>query len=51
MPGLVEVVNGVSESDQVITTGQDRLSSGDRVEVKDSEGAVPENRFVQSLGS
>ena len=51
MPGLVEVVDGVSESDQIITTGQDRLSSGDRVEVKDSEGAVPENRFVQSLES
>jgi membrane fusion protein (multidrug efflux system) len=48
MPGLVEVVRGVSESDQVIVTGQDRLSSGDRIEVRSGEGAVPDNRFAQS---
>ncbi|GGY61653.1 efflux RND transporter periplasmic adaptor subunit [Marinobacter zhanjiangensis] len=48
MPGLVEVVSGIAESDQVIVTGQDRLSSGDRVEVKNGEGAVPDNRFAQS---
>lgn len=51
MPGLVEVVSGIGEADQVIITGQDRLSSGDRVEVQDGEGAVPENRFVQSRES
>lgn len=51
MPGLVEVISGVSESDQVIITGQDRLSSGDRVDVKEGGDAVPENRFVQSLES
>lgn len=48
MPGLVEVVSGIGKSDQVIITGQDRLSSGDRVDVQDGEGAVPDNRFVQS---
>ncbi len=45
MPGLVEVVSGISESDQVIITGQDRLSSGDRLEVRRDEDAIPDNRF------
>lgn len=51
MPGLVEVVSGISDSDQVIITGQDRLSSGDRIKVKEGDDAVPDNRFVQSLES
>lgn len=50
MPGLVEVVSGISDSDQVIITGQDRLSSGDRVEIKEDRDAIPENRF-QASGS
>jgi membrane fusion protein (multidrug efflux system) len=45
MPGLVEVVSGISDSDRVIITGQDRLSSGDRVEIKDEGNAIPDNRF------
>lgn len=51
MPGLVEVVSGISETDDVIVTGQDRLSSGDRVNIQDRNEAVPDNRFVQSLES
>ena len=51
MPGVVEVVSGVSNADRVIVTGQDRLSSGDRIEVRDEDSALPENRFVQSAGS
>ncbi|WP_372958746.1 efflux RND transporter periplasmic adaptor subunit [Marinobacter sp.] len=45
MPGLVEVVSGISDSDRVIITGQDRLSSGDRVDVKEEDNAIPDNRF------
>ncbi len=46
MPGLVEVVSGINDDDQVIITGQDRLSSGDRLEVRRDEDAIPDNRFL-----
>jgi len=51
MPGLVEVVSGVQSEDEVIVTGQDRLSSGDRIRVLDGENVIPENRFVSSVES
>ncbi|SFR65229.1 membrane fusion protein, multidrug efflux system [Marinobacter daqiaonensis] len=51
MPGLVEVISGIDAGDQVIITGQDRLSSGDRIRVKEGENAIPENRFVRSMDS
>lgn len=51
MPGLVEVVSGVQADDEVIVTGQDRLSSGDRIRVLDGENVIPENRFVSALES
>lgn len=50
MPGLVEVVSGIGAGDRVIVTGQDRLSSGDRVEISDEVNAIPDNRF-QAMGS
>ncbi|MFW5823412.1 MAG: efflux RND transporter periplasmic adaptor subunit [Marinobacter sp.] len=45
MPGWVEVVSGISDRDQVVVTGQDRLSSGDRVDIRDGDNNIPENRF------
>ncbi|WP_165857168.1 efflux RND transporter periplasmic adaptor subunit [Marinobacter sp. JSM 1782161] len=39
-PGRVEVASGLSESDAVVITGQDRLSSGDAVEVIEGENAL-----------
>lgn len=50
-PGLVEVVEGLSPDDQVIITGQDRLSSGDRIEVVEDDSAIPDNRFAAGLES
>jgi membrane fusion protein (multidrug efflux system) len=51
MPGRVEVVEGLTMDDRVIVTGQDRLSSGDRISVKDGENVIPENRFAKSMES
>lgn len=51
MPGMVEVAEGLTAEDEVIVTGQDRLSSGDRVKAVDKENAIPENRFVGSVES
>jgi len=34
---------------RVIVTGQDRLSSGDRINVKGGENVIPENRFARSM--
>ncbi|WP_318998746.1 efflux RND transporter periplasmic adaptor subunit [Marinobacter sp.] len=39
-PGMVEVVTGLDASDSVIVTGQDRLSSGDRITVVQDDGAL-----------
>ncbi|MCL7942745.1 efflux RND transporter periplasmic adaptor subunit [Marinobacter sp. ATCH36] len=50
-PGWVEVSEGLSQEDRVIVTGQDRLSSGDRIDVVDDDKAIPENRFVSSRES
>lgn len=51
MPGLVEIVEGLTEDDAVIVTGQDRLSSGDRIDVSDEQNAIPDNRFIQAMDS
>lgn len=51
MPGRVEVVDGLTMDDRVIVTGQDRLSSGDRIDVKEGENVIPENRFAKSMES
>lgn len=40
-PGLVEVVEGVDADSRVVITGQERLSSGDRVEVVEDDDAIP----------
>ncbi|MBD3658598.1 MULTISPECIES: efflux RND transporter periplasmic adaptor subunit [Marinobacter] len=45
-PGRVEVVTGLTVDDQVIVTGQDRLSSGDRIDVVEDDSAIPDNRFA-----
>lgn len=50
-PGLVEVSRGLSLQDQVIITGQDRLSSGDRIDVVEDDNAIPDNRFASSRKS
>ncbi|MFO7992583.1 MAG: efflux RND transporter periplasmic adaptor subunit [Marinobacter sp.] len=47
-PGWVEVSDGLAEDDRVIVTGQDRLSSGDRIDVVDDDEAIPDNRFASS---
>lgn len=39
-PGLVEITDGVSATDSVIITGQDRLSSGDRVAIVEDDNAL-----------
>ena len=51
MPGMVEIVDGLNEEDQVIVTGQDRLSTGDRIRLLESDLAIPENRFITSRES
>ncbi len=51
MPGLVEIVEGLTANDEVIVTGQDRLSTGDRIDVTDNQHAIPVNRFNQSVDS
>lgn len=50
-PGLVEVAQGLEADDPVIVTGQDRLSSGDRIRILDDDNAIPENRFVSARES
>ncbi|PXX92667.1 efflux transporter periplasmic adaptor subunit [Marinobacter vulgaris] len=50
-PGRVEVSAGLSLEDRVIVTGQDRLSSGDRIDVVDDDTAIPDNRFLSSRES
>ncbi|KPP96744.1 efflux RND transporter periplasmic adaptor subunit [Marinobacter sp. HL-58] len=50
-PGIVEVSDGLSQDDRVIITGQDRLSSGDRIDVVDDDKAIPDNRFASSRES
>lgn len=50
-PGLVEVASGLSLDHQVIVTGQDRLSSGDRINVVEDTAAIPDNRFADARES
>jgi len=50
-PGIVEVASGLSLEDEVVVTGQDRLSSGDRIEVVEDPAAIPDNRFADTRGS
>lgn len=51
MPGRVEVAKGLSADDAVVVTGQDRLSSGERIRVVENQNAVPSNRFTSVLES
>jgi len=51
MPGMVEIVDGLGLDERVIVTGQDRLSSGDRISVVEGENVIPDNRFANSLES
>ncbi|PCM44090.1 efflux RND transporter periplasmic adaptor subunit [Marinobacter sp. ANT_B65] len=51
MPGQVEIMQGLTREDQVVVTGQDRLSSGDPIRVIDDENAIPDNRFALSVDS
>lgn len=51
MPGRVEIAEGLAADDSVVVTGQDRLSSGERIRVIDDENAIPENRFILSVES
>ena len=39
-PGLVEITEGISAEDSVIITGQDRLSSGDKVAIVEDDNAL-----------
>ncbi|TGN39481.1 efflux RND transporter periplasmic adaptor subunit [Marinobacter confluentis] len=50
-PGVVEVVTGLTLEDLVVVTGQDRLSSGDRIEVVEDTAAIPDNRFADARES
>lgn len=45
-PGRVEILAGVGPQDAVIVTGQDRLSSGDAVEVVVDTSAIPDNHLA-----
>ncbi|MBE0487194.1 efflux RND transporter periplasmic adaptor subunit [Marinobacter sp.] len=51
MPGMVEILDGLTAEDQVVVTGQDRLSSGDQLRLLESDLAIPVNRFVTSRES
>ncbi len=51
MPGQVEIMDGLTAEDPVVVTGQDRLSSGERIRVIDDENAIPDNRFTSALES
>ncbi|MDX1755924.1 MAG: efflux RND transporter periplasmic adaptor subunit [Marinobacter sp.] len=46
-PGRVEIRSGVTPDDAVIVTGQDRLSSGDPVQVVADDSAVPDNHLAR----
>ncbi|MDI9243796.1 efflux RND transporter periplasmic adaptor subunit [Marinobacter sp. CHS3-4] len=50
-PGIVEVASGLTLEDRVVVTGQDRLSSGDRIQVVEDTAAIPDNRFVDTRES
>ncbi|WP_339799377.1 efflux RND transporter periplasmic adaptor subunit [uncultured Marinobacter sp.] len=45
-PGKVEIVDGLSANDRVVVTGQDRLSTGDRVEVIENDDVIPDSQLA-----
>ncbi|HET8849812.1 MAG TPA: efflux RND transporter periplasmic adaptor subunit [Marinobacter sp.] len=49
LPGWVEVREGLTTADRVIITGQDRLSTGDRIRDVSSDQAIPDNRFANAV--
>lgn len=49
MPGLVEITAGLEEGAAVVVSGQDRLSSGERVELN-PDAQLPPNRFISGAG-
>lgn len=51
MPGRVEIAQGLTPEDLVVVTGQDRLSSGDRIRLLEDDKAIPGNRFSPSVES
>ena len=50
LPGRVEVVDGLDESAAVVVSGQDRLSSGERVSLN-PDAQLPPNRFISGSGT
>jgi membrane fusion protein (multidrug efflux system) len=50
LPGQVEVTAGLEEGAEVIVTGQDRLSSGERVS-PNPDAQLPANRFISGAGA
>ncbi|OEY66083.1 efflux RND transporter periplasmic adaptor subunit [Marinobacter sp. X15-166B] len=45
-PGSVEVTTGLAAQERVIITGQDRLSTGDAVQVMADDAAIPASKFA-----
>ncbi|MCG8520228.1 MAG: efflux RND transporter periplasmic adaptor subunit [Pseudomonadales bacterium] len=50
-PGWVEILEGLALDDQVVITGQDRLSSGDPVKVVDDASAIPPSHLARAPGA
>lgn len=52
LPGWVEIKQGLTSADQVVVTGQERLSSAQRLSLLDAALALPQNRFqpTQAVG-
>lgn len=47
-PGMVEVLSGVSHEDRVVITAQDRLASGDQLQILEgTENAIPASTLMQ----
>lgn len=45
-PGRVEIMEGLDEDALVIITGQERLSTGDRVEILEDDDAIPAHQLA-----
>lgn len=45
-PGRVEIMDGLSEDALVIITGQERLSTGDRVEILEDDDVIPAHQLA-----
>lgn len=50
LPGQVEVTEGLEDGAEVVVTGQDRLSSGERVS-PNPDAQLPANRFISGAGA